>query len=483
MREQQKENGTYQKKASVSNAQSNFKTQEEEQEGREEAVDARFQAFRTMLPILLKQLSKFKDPRQAHKIKHKLAVIVLFGLLCFVFQMSSRRQANAQMSRPCFFETLQSLFPELETMPHADTLNRLLEKLDIDALPTAHIALIKRFISSKKFVKYLIQKCYPIAIDGTQKLVRDGEWQAFEWLTRSGNAEGETWEQQYVYVLEANLVFHNGMTLPLFSEFLSQAEGDSDSTKQDCELKAFKRLTAKIKQQFPHLPTMILLDGLYPNGPVFELCAQNGWDSMIVLQKKSLKNTWKKFAAMKKSDDPVYERNWRGRRQKITWVNDIPYSYTDADGVKKTLSIHMVICDEEWEVVSDKAAEIETKYSRHAWISGKPLNAQNVHERCNLGARFRWGIEDSNNTEKRRGYCYEHAFSYNWQAMCGFHHLMRMAHLINAITLATQRVAKLVLKMGIREFFTFVKETLTGPWISKDWAAKFLMQSFEVLIE
>lgn len=67
--------------------------------------------------------------------------------------------------------------------------------------------------------------------------------------------------------------------------------------------------------------------------------------------------------------------------------------------------------------------------------------------------------------------------------MCGFHHLMRMAHLINAITLATQRVAKLVLKMGIREFFTFVKETLTGRWISKDWAAKFLMQSFEVQIE
>ena len=75
MREQQKENGTYQEKASVSNAQSDFKTQEEEQEGREAAVDARFQAFRTMLPILLKQLSKFKDPRQAHKIKHKLAML------------------------------------------------------------------------------------------------------------------------------------------------------------------------------------------------------------------------------------------------------------------------------------------------------------------------------------------------------------------------------------------------------------------------
>ncbi len=100
-----------------------------------------------------------------------------------------------------------------------------------------------------------------------------------------------------------------------------------------------------------------------------------------------------------------------------------------------------------------------------------------------LGARYRWAIEDSNHTEKRRGYCYEHAFSYNWQAMCGFHHLMRLAHLINAIALATHRVVKWVKKMGIREFLSFVKGTLTGPWISSDWAAQFLRQPFEFHIE
>jgi len=147
----------------------------EEQQGREKAVDAQLHVFRAMLPIWLKQLSTLSDPRQAKKIKHKLAVVLLFGLLCFVFQMSSRRQANAQMSKPCFRETLQSLFPELESMPHADTLNRVLENLDADALPSAHLALIKRFIRGKKFQSYLIQNCHPISIDGTQKLVRDGQ--------------------------------------------------------------------------------------------------------------------------------------------------------------------------------------------------------------------------------------------------------------------------------------------------------------------
>jgi hypothetical protein len=94
---------------------------------------------------------------------------------------------------------------------------------------------------------------------------------------RHENAENEQ-VQQYVYVLEANLAFHNGLSIPLMSEFLSYGEGDpdehknSDEHKQDCERQAFKRLAERLKQYFPRLPVMVLLDGLYPNGPVMEQC-------------------------------------------------------------------------------------------------------------------------------------------------------------------------------------------------------------------
>lgn len=56
------------------------------------------------------------------------------------------------------------------------------------------------------------------------------------------------------------------MTIPLMSEFLSYTEGDIDTNKQDCELKAFKRLARRLKSAFKRLPVMVLLDGLYPNG-------------------------------------------------------------------------------------------------------------------------------------------------------------------------------------------------------------------------
>jgi hypothetical protein len=70
--------------------------------------------------------------------------VLLFGLLSFIFQMSSRREAN-----------VQALFPwgvaELVSWVRITPLSRVLEKLDIDALPSSHLELIKYFMRSKKF--------------------------------------------------------------------------------------------------------------------------------------------------------------------------------------------------------------------------------------------------------------------------------------------------------------------------------------------
>ena len=198
----------------------------------------------------------------------------------------------------------------MESLPHADTLTRLLERIDVTQLEIAHVEMITRFIRNKKFRRYLINGCYPIAIDGTQKLSRDGMWCSVEWLERRFETSDGEKIQQYVYVLEANLVFHNGLTLPLLSEFLSYAEGDSENHKQDCELNAFKRLAARLKKDFPRLPILMLLDGLYANGPVMEQCLNFGWSFMIVLQNNCLPSVWEDVHSLKQLQ-PKNHRNWR----------------------------------------------------------------------------------------------------------------------------------------------------------------------------
>jgi hypothetical protein len=64
-------------------------------------------------------------------------------------------------------------------------------------------------------------------------------------------------------VLEAKLITPNGFSISIATEWIENPQGEYD--KQDCELKAFKRLAAKLKKPFPRLPICITADGLYPN--------------------------------------------------------------------------------------------------------------------------------------------------------------------------------------------------------------------------
>ena len=210
------------------NSTCQYKTIEEDRCGRTEAVTDQVNIIQTQLPLLLKRLSKIKDPRNPKKIKHKLTVLMIYGIFIFVFQVTSRREADREMTRPVFKENIKMLFPEIETIPHNDTLMRLLVRIDSHEIEQTSIEVVKKLIKNKKFARYLIDKHYPIAIDGTQKFVRDIIWSE-NCQERSVGKDKQ--KQYYVYVLEASLAFQNGMTIPVMSEFLSYTEGDTDTKK------------------------------------------------------------------------------------------------------------------------------------------------------------------------------------------------------------------------------------------------------------
>jgi len=465
-------------KAAIPNRKCRYKTVKEEQEARQTATTEQIRVFRAQLPALLKRLSKIDDPRNPKKIKHKHTLLMIYGILTFVFQMASRREANREMTRPVFMENLKSLFPELEDLPHNDTLMRLLSRIDVREIESALMELVRKMIRNKKFVRYLVDSCYPIAIDGTQKFVRDVIWSE-ECLEREVKKGDATEKQYYVYVLEANLAFAGGMSIPLMSEFLSYTEGDTYLKKQDCEQKAFKRLAKRLKNAFGHLPIMVLLDGLYPNGPVIELCRNNNWDYMVVLQDKSLPSVWEEYEGLKKLESKNrFNATWGDRRQSFNWVNGIEYYYGPHE--RKRQIVHVVVCEESWEEIARDSAEVVTKKSRHVWISSKPLNRRNVHERCNLGARHRWGIESGILVEKRHGYQYEHMFSYDWNAMKGYHYLMRLGHMINVLALYSERLVKTVRELGVVGFIHFVRNTISGPWLDPLWVKRRLAAPFQL---
>ena len=89
------------------NTCSAYATVAQEQAARQEAVIGQTRIIRRELPYLLIRLGKIPDRKNPRKCRHKLTVLLLYGLLMFVFQFASRREVNREMTRPQFEANLR----------------------------------------------------------------------------------------------------------------------------------------------------------------------------------------------------------------------------------------------------------------------------------------------------------------------------------------------------------------------------------------
>lgn len=229
------------------NRKCEFATPEEEQQARQAALEEYLLVLKAVLPYILEKFARIPDPRQPLKTKHKITVVLFFGVIAFAFGYESRRQANREGTRPTVLEVLRSVFPEIDSCPHMDTVAGVLETISVEELESIHVAIVKQLIHNKKFQRLMVDGAYVVAIDGTQKW--SGDWMFDPKLLTRTHHDGKTTYR--VYVLEAALVGPKGIAIPLMSEFCENDPEAGEQKKQDCELKAFYRLSARLKSFFP----------------------------------------------------------------------------------------------------------------------------------------------------------------------------------------------------------------------------------------
>ena len=58
----------------------------EQKEDDKDTVEKTAAVYRQMLPSLLNNLGKIKDPRAPHKVKHKITTLFIYGVIMLVFQ-------------------------------------------------------------------------------------------------------------------------------------------------------------------------------------------------------------------------------------------------------------------------------------------------------------------------------------------------------------------------------------------------------------
>jgi hypothetical protein len=266
-------------------------------------------------------------------------------------------------------------------------------------------------------------------------------------------------EQYYVYVLEAVLIFENGLVLPVQTEILDNKDWKPEETKQDCESKAFKRMAVKLYKIFGKGKVILVADGLYATEPVITICNKYEWDYMITAKEGCMREVWSNAqGAIKKKLHEGKAVQWGDRKQEYKWLNNVEYG-----SEKKPKTAHVVYCYETWIENNERSSKApEEKTTMYAWISSREITDSNVFKRCTDIARRRWRIENNFHVEKHDGYEYEHCYSYNWSAMKGFHYLMKIARFINGLIINSEIVSEYVADSGVSGFFKDLWLAISG---------------------
>jgi hypothetical protein len=264
----------------------------------------------------------------------------------------------------------------------------------------------------------------------------------------SRNAGDPDKERYSAYVLESAIVLDSGMLLPLLTETLDNGDKLDGNGKQDCETKAFQRLARRLAKLLGSGCVTILADGLYATGPMISLCQSYGWEFMITLKRESLKSVWEDFDGLRKIEpENALEAQWGGRQQGYRWSNGIEYTY---GGNHKKLLLNVVTCTETWDEPHPRKNKPCQKRTEYAWLSSSAVTADNVFALCTKAARSRWRIENGFLVAKHQGYGFSHCFSYDWNAMKGFHCLMKFAAFINAFITNSIDMEEYIVVEGIQ---------------------------------
>jgi DDE_Tnp_1-associated len=360
------------------------------------------------------------DPRVRSLITYPLAALAFATVLMYVCHLGARRQITLLLRGNAWSAAkFQALFGVAQC-PHGDTTDALFSRLDPEELQATVTGMVETLIRTKVLYPYrLLDQYFLIAIDGTGRLVYS-ERHCAQCLTRTH--QGQT--LYYHPVLEAKLVTPNGFAFSLMTEFIENP--GEQPRKQDCELKAFYRLTERLKQRFPRLPICLTLDGLYAGGPTFTRCEQYGWKYLIVLQDADLVTVHQEFDALTKLTPENRLRFCTGPQsalqQDLRWVNAI--GYTDSEQHEHLLAV--IDCLE-----TRSHATPPQPPSHFQWLTNFTVSDTNVLALANQGGRLRWKIENEGfNNQKHRGFELEHPYSQHPIASKVFYFLLQIAHLL-----------------------------------------------------
>ena len=225
------------------------------------------------------------------------------------------------------------------------------------------------------------------------------------------------------------------MVFSIGSEFVENE--DETIGKQDCEIKAFKRLAKKIKKEYPRLKIIIGADALYASKSIIDICKKNGWKYIIRFKEGAIPTLYKEFKT-------VVERENESKKANYEYVTNLEYKEEKINIIK-----HI-----------DTEKDIE-----YVYITDLAITNKNIEATINIG-RKRWKIENEGfNVQKNGTFDIGHLYSKNSTAIKVHYLLIQIAHIIRQMLEKGSKSIK-ELKLKLKEISQKLKSTLISTFIN-----------------
>jgi hypothetical protein len=361
-------------------------------------------------------MDRLPDPRRPEQRVYSTAHLVWLGTSLFLMHLDSRRQLRLERGTEAFRLNLEKLSGQtgVGTVADTDTLGYFAEHMPPEAMEGLLASAIRRLIRSKALDAFRLRGAFTVAVDGSEVCTFDHEpWPG---CPHRRLADGTT--QYFKSGIGAKPVTPGGMALTLATETLTN-EGHEVFDKQDCELKAFGRLVAKLRALFPRTPLALLLDSLYANQTALRLVEANHWKYVINFKEGSMPERFAEaMALMGLQPENALQAKFNDRPQSFRWTHDLPVAEF-APAVLECL-----------------AQPPDEEPTRYVWTTNFRITPENASEIANRGGRLRWKIENEGfNVQKNDGFCMAHPFSEHPNGSRVFYVLLLIAHLLSQLIL------------------------------------------------
>ena len=384
------------------------------------------------LPNLLNMFSNLTDVRNKSYITYEMKTICvtrLFSLLCGLTTMTDISSDTFNTDN-CIKNLSKICGQDLKELPYWETIQDVFINIDTNELRNIQKYIVKALIRSKMFDKFRYNGAFQLVFDGTGLSNHDYNLNN-NCLIRK-HKDGKV--SYYKYILECKLVVGN-IIISLDSEFIENEKMITEKQKQDCEIKAFKRMIKRIKKNYPKYKFIITGDALYAVKPIIEICEKNKWNYIFNLKPDRLKEINSIFEGNIQCYNEVKHKNYY-LSTNINYKNHILTAFKYIQTKKEKTTIFR-------------------------YISNMEVNDNNINEIISLG-RKRWKIENEGfYTQKHRTFNISHLNSRNHNAMKVHYFFIQFAHTIRQL-LENGNLLTKSLKLKIKEVSHFLLDTLTS---------------------